>query len=74
METNGNYHEINILVIDISYFQNKIEYGKQRKGSYRPETAVCSCPFCVYGTFGLFVQKWKGELMKYMIHRLYVPP
>lgn len=30
--------------------------------------------FCVYRTFGLFVQKWKGELMKYLIHRLYVPP
>ena len=37
------------------------EYGKQRKGSYRPETAVCSCPFCVYKTFGQKVQKRKGE-------------
>ena len=24
------------------------------------ETAVCSCPFCVYKTFGLFVQKQDG--------------
>ncbi len=37
------------------------EYGKQRKGSYRPETAVCSCPFCVNKTFGQKVQKRKGE-------------
>ncbi len=32
-------------------------------GAYRIKTA-----------FGLFVQKWEGELMKYLIHRLYVPP
>ena len=25
-------------------------------------------------TFGQNVQKWKGELMKYLLHRLYVPP
>lgn len=24
---------------------------------------VCSCPFCVYGTFGQNVQKWKGTKM-----------
>lgn len=22
---------------------------------------VCNCPFCIYGTFGQNVQKWKGE-------------
>ena len=49
------------------------QYGKTAQGQLQT-VKVCSCPFCVYRTFGQNVQKWKGELMKYLLHRLYVPP
>lgn len=35
---------------------------------------LVSALFCVYRTSGQNVQKWKGEHMKYLLHRLLVPP
>ena len=49
--------------------------GKEKAGASQKPSALKTHAKKGYGeTFGQNVQKCKGELMKYLLHRLYVPP